>query len=430
MTVCALQHPGWARGTSDVTGAFLQGTLTDPVFVDPPPEWESDPNYVWELLRSMYGLKVAGRVWSDVANDFMTSLEFQGRKFTPTTSDPCVYTWRDRKGKLGGVVDLHVDDFRQIGTPALVTFIQAALAKQWQITNTREIKRHLGVNYVWSADGKTVELNQHDKIAELLADFNMEECRSVDVPCEKRLSKAKSPVTREEEIFMRDKLFNKGVGSLLWISRQTRPDIEFVTNHLSQFLSDPRPQHWTLLTRVLRYLHGTKHYVLRYTASGGKVTIYTDSDWAAKETEERRSVSGRAVLTAGGAISWKSNVQKNVIAQSSAEAELVALASGAQEALWVKRFLKELDMDDGKPQEILVDNDACKQIANNRMTSERTKGLDIRFFAVRDYIKKKLLAVNRIDTARNTSDIFTKPLLATKFRQFRADLGIGPPILK
>ncbi len=87
-------------------------------------------------------------------------------------------------------------------------------------------------------------------------------------------------------------------------------------------------------------------------------------------------------------------------------------------------------MDDGKPQEILVDNDACKQIANNRMTSERTKGLDIRFFAVRDYIKKKLLAVNRIDTARNTSDIFTKPLLATKFRQFRADLGIGPPILK
>jgi hypothetical protein len=174
----------------------------------------------------------------------------------------------------------------------------------------------------------------------------------------------------------------------------------------------------------------TKHYVLRFTKSNGKVLVLTDSDWAAKETDERRSVSGRVVLTAGGAVSWKSSVQKNVIAQSSAEAELVSLASGAQEAMWTKRFLEELDLSDGHPLEIKVDNDACKQIANNRMTSERTKGLDIRYFAVRDYIKKKHLAVSRVDTASNTSDIFTKPLLAIKFKQFRADLGVGPSILK
>ena len=97
--------------------------------------------------------------------------------------------------------------------------------------------------------------------------------------------------------------------------------------------------------------------------------------------------------------------------------------------MWIKRFLKELDLDDGHPLEIQVDNNACKQIANNRMLSERTKGLDIRYFAIREYIQKKHLAVTRVDTKDNTADIFTKPLQATKFRQFRQELGIGPSIL-
>ena len=432
VTVCAVQH-GWQQGTTDVASAFLQATFAkhERVYVDPPPEWEPDRDFVWELLRSMYGLRVAGRVWSDVANDFMTTLEFRGRKFIPTTSDPCVYTWRDKHGRLGGVVDLHVDDFRQTGRPALLAYVQEALARQWKVTSKNNATRHLGVNYTWSEDRTSVELNQHDKIDDMLTEFNMAECRSVEVPAERRLRKARAdePITPQEEFFMRNKPFGKGVGCLLWLSRMSRPDIEWVTNHLSQFLADPRPSHWLLLERVLRYLKGTKHYVLRYTRSGGKVLVRTDSDWAPKEANERRSTSGRVILTAGGAVSWKSNIQKNVIAQSSAEAELVALASGAQEAMWIKRFLKELDLDDGEPLEIQVDNNACKQIANNRMLSERTKGLDIRYFAIREYIKKKHLVVNRVDTKDNTADIFTKPLQAIKFKQFRRELGIGPSVL-
>jgi hypothetical protein len=379
----------------------------------------------------MYGLKVAGRVWSDVANKFMTALEVNGTKFKATISDPCVYTHRDKKGKLDCVVDLHVDDFRHCGKPKIVAFVKAALAKKWKVTSNNLVKRHLGVNYNWSADGKSVELDVKDKIKDVLSDYGMDDCRTVEVPCEARLTKPVKAITHREVQFMRGKRYQAGIGSLLWISRQARPDISWVTTHLSQFCSDPRPEHWNLFVRVLRYLNGTQDWVLRYTKSNTKGIMLTDSDWAPKESEKRKSTSGRVFLVAGGAVGWSSKKQDSV-AQSSAEAELIALAGGAQEAMWLKRFLKELDMDDKKSDgciEIQVDNNACKQIANNRMLSDRTKHIDIKYFAVRDYITNGDLKVTRVDTKDNTSDIFTKPLLKIKFAQFRKDMGVGPSLL-
>lgn len=157
--------------------------------------------------------------------------------------------------------------------------------------------------------------------------------------------------------------------------------------------------------------------------------MFTDSDWGPKESVSRKSTSGRVALLAGGAVSWKTQKQ-GPVAESSAEAELISLAGGAKESLWLKRFLGELDLiPPDEPLQILVDNNACMQIANNRMLSERTKHLDIKYFAVRDHINKGLLAVNRVDTKDNTADMFTKPLSKNKFYQFRQDLGVCPPSL-
>ena len=387
-------------------------------------------------------MAAAGRVWSETANTFMTSLEYNGIKFTPTASDPCVYTLRNKSGKLICIVDLHVDDFRHAGLPKAVTYVKAALKREWKCTSNDQVRRHLGVNYKWSADGESVELDQIDKINDLLADFNMTDCKPVTVPIEKRLSKPSEPITREDEHFMRDKDYRAGVGGLLWICRQTRPDVSWAVGHLSQFVGDPRPEHWRSLVTTLRYLKGTKHFVLRYTRTKGRgvmmargamvprTRMLTDSDWGHKESEKRRSTSGYGFMMGGGALSWKSKKQ-TCTAQSSAEAELISLGTGAQEAVWIHRFLEELDLSPkGVPLEIVVDNTACEQIANNRILSQAIKHLDIRYFAVRDYISKGKISVGRVSTSDNTSDIFTKPLAKIKFTQFRADLGVGPSRLK
>ena len=85
-------------------------------------------------------------------------------------------------------------------------------------------------------------------------------------------------------------MYRQLIGSLLYLVH-TRPDICFAVSALSQFMTDLRHVHWIAAKHVLRYLHGTTRYGLRYT-SGGSVTLsgYTDSDWAGSVVD-RKSTS-------------------------------------------------------------------------------------------------------------------------------------------
>jgi hypothetical protein len=59
----------------------------------------------------------------------------------------------------------------------------------------------------------------------------------------------------------------------------TRPDICFAVNTLSQHMVEPRQVHWMATKHMLRYLRGTIGYGLRYVSSGDvKLQGYTDSD--------------------------------------------------------------------------------------------------------------------------------------------------------
>jgi hypothetical protein len=61
----------------------------------------------------------------------------------------------------------------------------------------------------------------------------------------------------------------------------TRPDIYFVVNTLSQYMVEPIHVHWIAAKHVLRYLHGTIGYGLRYVLDGDvKLQGYRNSDWA------------------------------------------------------------------------------------------------------------------------------------------------------
>jgi hypothetical protein len=81
------------------------------------------------------------------------------------------------------------------------------------------------------------------------------------------------------------------IGSLMYLVN-TRPNICFVVNTLSQFMVEPRRVHWVAAKHVLRYLRGTVEYGLSYVQGDGvKVMGYTDADWAGN-TVDRKSTSG------------------------------------------------------------------------------------------------------------------------------------------
>ncbi|KAJ8775401.1 hypothetical protein K2173_023166 [Erythroxylum novogranatense] len=119
-------------------------------------------------------------------------------------------------------------------------------------------------------------------------------------------------------------LYRSIVGGLQYLS-MTRSDISFSVNKASQFMHDPRDQHWQAVKRILRYLKATSAYGLLIKKSSTQLFAYSDSDWAGS-IDDRKSTGSYALFVGCNLISWSSKKQRTV-ARSSTEAEYRALAS-------------------------------------------------------------------------------------------------------
>ena len=131
------------------------------------------------------------------------------------------------------------------------------------------------------------------------------------------------------------------IGSLLYLMTGTRPDIAYAVTHLSQFCTNPSPEHYKATLHICQYLVGTQDYLLVYSNTGDKgLEAYLDSDWAADKIQ-RHSITGNFFKLAGGIICWRSYAQKTT-ALSSTEAEYMASSDCSKQAVWIKTLIEEL----------------------------------------------------------------------------------------
>ena len=160
----------------------------------------------------------------------------------------------------------------------------------------------------------------------------MYDCKAVSAPVNPDL---KLVAAENPKDVLNQQMYQAIVGSLLYLSTKTRPDISYAVSSVARFCAEPTQQHWVAVKRILRYLKGTSNYRLSFkNNSGSEITGYSDADWAG-DTGDRKSTSGYVFIQAGGAISWKSSKQK-CVALSTAEAEYVALSAAVQEAIWLQ----------------------------------------------------------------------------------------------
>ena len=155
----------------------------------------------------------------------------------------------------------------------------------------------------------------------------MNEAKPVSTPVDVSVKLIK---TDEEDETVDQGMYQAAVGSLLYLSTWTRPDILYAVNNVAKFCSKPSMKHWIAVKRILSYLQGTREYGLLYNKGDTEECIgFADADWAGDVTD-RRSTSGYIFQIGGTAVSWRSKKQ-SCVALSTAEAEYMALASAAQE---------------------------------------------------------------------------------------------------
>ena len=116
----------------------------------------------------------------------------------------------------------------------------------------------------------------------------------------------------------------------------------FSVSLLSRYLTKPIEIHFQAIKKVFRYIKGTLRYGISYEKDGNtELTAYTDNDYAG-DLEDRKNTSGYSLLLSSGAVSWSSKKQL-IVTLSTIEAEFIAAAACACQAIWLRRMLEKLD---------------------------------------------------------------------------------------
>ena len=177
--------------------------------------------------------------------------------------------------------------------------------------------------------------------------------------------------------------FQSTVGSLLYLSTRTRPDIAYSVNNIARFCAEPTNQHWPAVKRIMRYLNGTQELSLLYSRGEMKDCVgYSNADWAG-DMDDRKCTSGYVFQTGGAAVSWRSKKKANVTL-STAEAEYMALASAAQDAVWMRQLLSDLGVKQTAATLLFDDNQSAICMPKNPQFHGRAKHVEIKYHFVRE----------------------------------------------
>eukprot|EP00253_Pinus_taeda_P017085 PITA_17085 len=303
------KRPSWLKGTLDDAEGHTtpRGTFRE----------SKKPN---RLKKALYGLKQAPRAWYERIDSYLMKLGF-----TRSEADPNLYFKVIDDKPLIPV--LYVDDLFLIGADPHVHECKRELASKFEMKDVGLMHYFLGLE-VWQKLGE-IFLSQGKYVVKILERFGMVDCKPVTTLMEldfKKLSgSAAGPVLRNTTEY------RQRVRELMFLVN-SRADICFAINTLSQHMVEPHHIHWIGAKNLLRYLRGTITYGLTYTAGNVRLLGY-NANWAGNVVD-RKSTSGFCFSLGFALISWMSKTQKSV-ALSTAEAEYIVASMASCEAIWL-----------------------------------------------------------------------------------------------
>ena len=199
----------------------------------------------------------------------------------------------------------------------------AALNTKSFITNLAELTWYTRCAFKRTWELGTLDITQKASVESMLNRFGVNS--SSDIPATPGVELG----PREEGEPKGDWPYKEAVGSLVWLSTMTRPDISNAVRAVARHYHNPTDRHWKAVLKIMAYLHGTTGVGLTFvTGSGLDLTAYSDADYADK-SNDRRSVSGTVLTLGGAAVSWASSTQM-CVALSTTKAENVALGEGVK----------------------------------------------------------------------------------------------------
>ncbi|KAG8484947.1 hypothetical protein CXB51_021827 [Gossypium anomalum] len=325
---------------------------------------------VCHLLKSLYGLKQASRKW----NLKLTEALLHGG-----------YGQNDLL-----ITGNHI---------RMIDRLKRVLHSSFKMKYLGELKFFLGIEIARSNRG--IILSQRKYALELIPDAGFREANQASIPLEQ--NKRFNTVEYNDLVHLRGSndellqdmsIYQRLMGRLLYLTN-TRQDISYVVQHLSQFMQKPKKSHYEAAFRIVRYIKKSLGQGIFLAAENkAQLIAYCDFDWVTCPMT-RRSITGFCIKLGNSLISWKSKKQ-SIVSRSSAEAEYKSITL--------------------KPSSTL-DHDKYS-------IHERTKHIEIDCHFVREKLPEGLIQKQHVRTDEQLADVMKKALGVQQHEYLGSKLGL------
>lgn len=408
-------NKGWHIIQYDVKNAFVHADIDSNIYTilptgvydDKSPKYRNKACY---LRKALYGLKQAPRLWYKYLTKALHKLGFHVFPY-----DEGVFINKT----AACIIICHVDDILIIHQDlAYIKEISNKAQEYIKIEEIGSVSTFLGNDISINYQTKTLSINQENYITKLLTKFsiyNNNNYKPVQIPGDPGVKLKKNTSQASDHDI---NIYQKQIGSLLYLALKTRPDITFAVNNCARYMSNPNKDHFNALNKIWKYLLFYPKLGLIYNCQGDNLILkgYCDSDWG-NDLDLRRSTSGylfslSSDIGINNPLSWNSQLQKT-IALSSCEAEYMALKEATKEAIYLHNTFEYLNINlnllyQPTIPKILVDSSSAKKLAENPEFHKRSKHIDILYHFTRQAIADRKMEVIQIPSKYQLADILTK----------------------
>nr|XP_016468848.1 PREDICTED: uncharacterized mitochondrial protein AtMg00810-like [Nicotiana tabacum] len=338
---------GWNMFQLDINNGFLHGDLDEEVYMKIPQVSKNDYSL---FIKSGHGLITIVAVYVD---DILLSENFEKE----------------------------------------MSSLKLLLDHQFKIKDLGLIHYFLGLEVLSEPGG--VIVCQRKFALDLLTEFNYLDSTPVASPMDVTMKfKANS-----EELLPDPTLYRKLVGKLNFLTN-TRPDLAFSVQFLSQFMHTPSSSHLTAAFHVLKYVKGTLGQGLLMSNDPDlSLQAYCNSDCATCP-HSRKSAS-----------------------------EYRSMHRVVAELAWLTRLLNELSVASIVPVPLHCDSQSAIYIARNHVFHECTKHIELGCHFVREKLHEGLISLSFVPSRLQLADMLTKALPGVAHRSILSKLGVAnhPP---
>jgi len=461
MTALAIRHKCFLKN-GDFKQAFVQATLPpEETYVLRPPHGchLTPPNTYWLLKRTLYGLKRSPRHWYEKAKAILKDMGLQQCKHAP-----CIFKGNILPGKPPIYLGLYVDDFVYFSKDkAVEEHFESTLKSKTNVDFMGQVTHFLGIRFQWRTTPDShihVHLSQEAFAQNLVAQAGLHVLSATTNPSPYRSgcpvdSLPRQHLPPEERAALETKL-RSYVGSLLWLSQATRPDLATITNILAKYQNRPTKRVLESAKYVIKYIKGTQdhgitfssdtntfitsalHFPLQETQPNEVIGI-TDANWGPQDQSvpnptspsveldkfKTRSISGH-IIQFHGPLHWSSRRQR-ITARSSAESEIYATDECVKNLIYLKNIICDLDLQGqlmNTKIKVFNDNMACVLWSKNT-TTKGIRHIQIRENGVRE--NAHLIDIQHVEGRWNPADLLSKEDKDVKHFTFFRDKLVPKP---